>query len=118
MSGNSCESALQTAPMVSDLAWRGASSAPGGAADGPGSSSGPATTLAGDVGELVFADLQLVAVLEAVRLDPAPVDVGAVERAGVVQEPPVGAVDEDGMVARDGHVVEEDLRIGRAPDRH
>ncbi len=55
---------------------------------GPVASSDTATS-ARQVGELVFADLQLVAVLELVRLDPAAVDVRAVQRPGVVQEPVV-----------------------------
>src|SRR5689334_14875086 len=105
MSGNSCESALQTAPMVSDL--RGASSS---AADGSGGGSARGSsvtaTSARQVRELVLADLELVAVLELVRVDPAAVHVGPVQRSGVVEEPAPAAVDQDRVVAGDGDVVE------------
>src|SRR5215211_7539535 len=73
---------------------------------------------AGDVRELELPDLELVAVLEAVRLDPVAVDVGAVEGAEVVEEEVAASAHEQGVVARDGDVVEEDVRIGPAPDRH
>src|SRR5919202_2221268 len=124
MSGNSCESALQTAPMVRDL-----TAGPCGGASGPagrlpsaaGSAEGSlrvgsATSLARQVGELVLADLELVAVLEAVRVDPAAAHVGAVERARVVEIPLAGAAHEHRVVARDRDVVEEDLRLRGAPD--
>src|SRR3978361_2225472 len=99
MSGNSCASALQTAPMVSDLRGEGASSATGRVRSSPSGSSdmGP---LAPQVRELGLADLQLVAGLELVRVDPAPVDVGAVERPGVVEDPGAGAAHEHRVVAR------------------
>src|SRR5215208_6375647 len=126
MSGNSCESALQTAPIVRALpgpcgGWPGLRSGPTGASpsDGAGGCSvrvSSAIALAREVGQLVLADLQLVAVLEAVGIDPAAVDVGAVERARVVQVPPARAAHELGVVARDRDVVEEDLGVGRAPD--
>src|SRR4051794_13297190 len=118
MSGNSCASALQTAPIVSDLRGASASSATGSGGRSSPSGSSSAMRLPGEVGQLVLADLQLVAVLELVGVDAPPVDVGAVERAGVVQEPAAGAVHQDRVVARDGHVVEEDLGIGVAADRH
>src|SRR4051795_2657364 len=117
MSGNSCESCLQTAPIVSDFAWRGASSGPAAGTPSPVAASSDTATSARQVGELVLADLQLVAVLELVRVDPAPVHVGAVQRARVVQVPGAGAPDEHRVVARDGHVVEEDLRVRGAADR-
>src|SRR5690242_3359480 len=103
--------------MVSDFAWRGGSSGPTGAAVSAGASSVPAT-LTSQVGELVLADLQLVAVLELVRVDPPAVDVRPVQRARVVEEPLPRALDEHGVVARDRHVVEEDLGVRRAPDAH
>src|SRR5918912_3882580 len=71
-----------------------------------------------DVRELELADLQLVAVLEPVRLDPVAVDVGAVERAEVVEVVVAAAADEQGVVARDGDVVEEDVGVGAPADRH
>src|SRR4051794_2512242 len=117
MSGNSCESCLQTAPIVSDLTCLGGSSGPGLGAASPGAVSSATATSARQVGQFVLADLQLVAVLELVRVDPAAVDVGAVQGAGVVQVPRAGAPHEDRMVARHGHVVQEDLSVGRAADR-
>ena len=68
------------------------------------------------VAELVLADLDLVAVGEPVRLDPAPVDVGAVERAEVVDVEAVAAADQQRVVAGDGDVVEEDAGVGAAAD--
>src|SRR3954452_20599873 len=99
MSGNSCWSPLQTAPMVSDFACLGASC---GTSLAPRAASSDTATSAREVGELVFADLQLVAVDELVRLDPAPVDVGAVQGAGIVEKPLTGASHQHRVVARDG----------------
>src|SRR3712207_5099195 len=127
MSGNSWASALQTAPMVSDLAapCGGPTGASTGSAICASSSGGMASSsrsaMAGSarqVGELVLADLELVAVLETGRLDPAAFDLGAVERAEVVQEPRAGAAHEHGVVARHRDVVEEHLGVRRAADRH
>ena len=101
MSGNSCCSALQTAPMVSDF-WRWT---------GSGWSSAPSAT----AGSVTSGSLT---VGEPVRVDPLAVDVGAVERARVVEEPVAAAAHERGVLARDGDVVEEDAGLGRAPDRH
>src|SRR3954463_13388624 len=114
MSGNSRSSCLQTAPIVSDFCrgvW--------GAAGRPALSMSTCVLIrSAEVGELVLADLQLVAVLQLVRLDPAPVDVGAVQRAEVVDVDPVAPAYEQRVVARDGHVVEEHLGVGAATDRH
>src|SRR4051794_26746114 len=121
MSGNSTSSALQSAPIVIDFAG-GASSA----------SSDPATASiwtssscrvmawlsAGDVRELELADLELVAVLEPVGLDAMAVDVGAVERAEVVEVVVAAAAHEQGVVARDGDVVEEDVGVRPPADGH
>src|SRR5436190_16712724 len=52
------------------------------------------------------------------RLDPPAVDVGAVERAEIVDVVAVLAVDDERMVARDGDVIEEHGRIGGAADAH
>src|ERR1700748_3775015 len=118
MSGNSVVSCLHTAPMVSDFACcataRGTSSA---GPSSPEAVSSATATSARQIGELVLADLQLVAVLELVRVDPAAGHVGPVERAGVVQVPLAVAAHQHRVVARDGHVVEEDLGVRRAPDR-
>src|SRR3954447_5768577 len=121
MSGNSTSSALHSAPIV--IAFAGASSgSPGGTVmasvcGSPFSCSvmGPST---GDVRELELADLQLVAVLEPVRLDAMAVDVGAVERPEVVEEEVAAAAHEQRVVARDGDVVEEDVRVRTPADRH
>src|SRR3954452_2787639 len=115
MSGNSRSSCLQTAPIVSDFG-RGAC---GGA--GAPAFSMPTWVLmrsSAEGGELVLADLQLVAVLQLVRLDPAPVHVRAVQRAEVVDVDAVAPAHEQRVVARDGHVVEEHLGVRAAPDRH
>src|SRR6201999_3025093 len=72
----------------------------------------------GYVRELELADLQLVAVLEPVRLDAVAVDVAAVQRAEVVEVVVAGATDEQRVVARDRHVVEEDVRVRAPADRH
>src|SRR4051794_37934184 len=64
--------------------------------------------------QLVLADLQLVALLEPLRLDAGAIHVGAVERAHVVQVPVLAAADQQRVVAGDRHVVEEDRGV-RAP---
>src|SRR4051812_48035325 len=135
MSGNSCESALVTAPMVSDFA-RAPGSAPARAASAsatasasartplaPSSGSAPSGSLeratsASEEGQLELADLELVAVLEPVRVHPLPVDVGAVQRARVVEQPVPAATYERRVLTRDGDVVEEDVGLRRAADRH
>src|SRR3954449_9731472 len=115
MSGNSRSICLQTAPIVSDLG-RGAC----GAAGAPAFSMSTCVLIraSAEVGELVLADLQLVAVLQLVRLDPPPVHVGPVQRAEVVDVDAVAAAYEQCVVAGHGHVVEEDLGFGAASDRH
>src|SRR3954453_2130473 len=110
MSGNSCASALQTAPIVMDFP-RGVPSSTSG------SSMSAITGLTLEERELVLADLQLVAVLEAVRLDAAAIDVGAVERPEVVEVEVAAAPHEQRVVARDRHVVEEDVGVRPAADR-
>src|SRR4051812_384180 len=101
MSGNSCWSALQTAPIVIDLP-RGA---PGVSTGGRSMSaiSGPLLPL--EERQLVLADLELVAVLETVRLDAAAVDVGPVQRAQVVEVEVAAAAYDERVIARDRDVV-------------
>src|SRR5712692_447274 len=114
MSGNSCLSALQTAPIVIDFAPR-----PGGSGAGTSGSSivrswvrvAIMASLV-QVGELVFADLKLVAVLEPARVHALAVDVGAVQRSEVVEVVVGAAAHDHGVVARHGHVVEEDVGVG------
>src|SRR3954454_12315055 len=131
MSGNSCESALVTAPMVSDFA-RETGSPPACAASAsasattplvPSSGSAPSgspvrATSASEEGQLELADLELVAVLEPVRVHALPVHVGAVQRARVVEQPLPAAAHERRVLTRNGDVVEEDVGLRRAPDRH
>ena len=109
MSGNSCLSALHTAPIVIDF-WRAAERRRPARARELELGWDRRRAHLGQVGELVLADLQLVAVLQAVGLHPPPVDVGAVERAAVVEPVVVAAADEQRVVARDGDVVEEHRR--------
>src|SRR4051794_6726592 len=70
------------------------------------------------VAQLVLADLDLVAIVEAVGFDPAAVDVRAVQRAQVVDVEPVPAPYDQRVVARDGHVVQEQRGVGSAADAH
>src|SRR3954454_22101938 len=120
MSGDSTSSALQSAPIV--IAFAGGSSPSSGAATASICTSSSCRVMpglsAGDVRELELADLELVAVLEAVGLDAPAVDVGAVERPEVVEVEVAAAAHEQGVVARDGDVVEEDVGVRPAPDRH
>src|SRR5690242_3995900 len=69
------------------------------------------------VAELVLADLDLVAVLELMGLDPPAIDIGAVQRSQVVDVEALVAADEQGVVARHSHVVQEDAGLRGAADR-
>src|SRR5680860_554718 len=93
MSSNSFSRILQTAPIVSALRgresrWRTCCCCC--------SETATLRSLLLQVAQLVLADLDLVAVGEPVRLDPAPVDVGAVERDEVVAVEAVSPVDQLG----------------------
>src|SRR4051812_32462607 len=70
------------------------------------------------IAQLVLADLDLVTVIEAVRLDPAAVHVGSVEGSQVVDVEAVLPPHDQSVVSRDGHVVEEHRRVGSAADAH
>src|SRR3954469_11159317 len=122
MSGNSTSSALHSAPIVIAFAGGASSGSSGGTATASARASSFSCSViglsTGDIRELELADLQLVAVLEPVRLDAVAVDVGAVERAEVVEEVIAAAAHEQGVVARHRDVVEEDVRVGPAADRH
>src|SRR5919198_1069490 len=106
MSGNSRSSCLHTAPIVSDFCpVRSGRRAPASCASAvPGASVSSRVSISaialGQVGQLVLADLQLVAVGQLVGLDPAPVDVGAVQRAEVVDVEAVAAPDEQRVIPR------------------
>src|SRR4051812_46863322 len=101
MSGNSWSSALHTAPMVIALVGGPSSSSRTDVSICASSScTAMARFSAGDVGELELADLQLVAVLQTVRLDAVPVDVGAVQRPEVVEVVVAPAAHEQRVVAR------------------
>src|SRR5579871_1813111 len=121
MSGNSCCSALQTAPIVTAF-WRGRSSVPvpsasTGSIRSEASMSVLDMSVAGQEGELIFADLQLVPIGELVRLDPPPVHVCPVQRAAVVEVVVAAASDEHRVVAGNRDVVEEDVAVRPASDR-
>src|SRR6476620_4941466 len=66
------------------------------------------------VDETELADLHLVAGVQRGLVDALPVDVGAVERPGVTHEIAVVGTDEQRVLARDGHVIEEDVGVGVA----
>src|SRR5581483_6332063 len=123
MSSNSCPRIFATAPMVSALRGREGESLDGARRSVSLRAFAPCSVAATaisalQVAQLVLADLDLVAVLETVRLDPAPVDVGAVERAEVVDVEAVPATDDQRVVPRDRDVVEEHSRVRGAPDAH
>src|SRR4051812_5694030 len=122
MSGNSTSSALHSAPIVIAFAGGVSSTGSGGASTASTcASSFSCSVMAlspGDVRELELADLQLVAVLEPVGLDAVAVDVRAVQRAEVVEVVVAAAAHEQGVVARHGDVVEEDVGVRPAADRH
>src|SRR5262249_52277619 len=61
--------------------------------------------------------LELVAVTQIRRFHPFAVDEGAVQAALVLEPPAFAVLREDGVLARDGDVVEEDRALGRTPDR-
>src|SRR5680860_957794 len=105
MSLNSFSRILQTAPIVSAL--RGRESRRACCSD-----TAIGRSLLLQVAQLVLADLDLVAVGEPVRLDPAPVDVGAVERAEVVDVEAVAAGEQQGVGEGGG----EDAGVGAAAD--
>src|SRR5947209_15517236 len=122
MSGNSRSSCLTTAPIVSGFCagaaarMRSCASAAVGIPFPRGGAAGVPTSIplsitafpsrsSAEEGELVLAHLKLVSVLQLVRLDPAPVDIGAVERTEVVDVVAVAPPHEQRVVARDRDVV-------------
>src|SRR3954451_22132377 len=110
MSSNSWLRIFATAPMVSAFRGRDGESFGGRRCSASLRPLAPSSVVAIamsalQIAQLVLADLDLVAVLEAVRLDPAAVHIGAVERPEVVDVEAVLAPHDQGMVARDGHVV-------------
>ena len=118
MSGNSCASALHTAPIVRDFCrWPGSApvAASSTARPVPPRSRWPGWPSAGVERQLVLADLHLVGLLQALGLDPRAIDIGPVQRAAVVQVPSLAAPDQQRVIARHGDVVEEDLGVGRSP---
>src|SRR3954452_9845459 len=116
MSENSAWRILQTAPMVRALRRAPSRDRARSAAD---SIAWPPLTVisALQVAHAVLAHLDLIAIGEDLGLDPLAVDVGAVQRAEVVDVEAVPAAHEQGVVAGDGDVVEEDAGVGAAPDR-
>src|SRR5262249_32870158 len=67
--------------------------------------------------EPVLADLYLVVVGERRLLDAVPVQERAVEAPEILDREASALLGDDGMAARDGHVVEEDVAVGGAADR-
>src|ERR671936_1210132 len=123
MSSNSCPRIFATAPMVSALRGREGESLDATRLSVSLRAFAPCSVAAIaisalQVAQLVLADLDLVAVLETVRLDPTPVDVGAVEGAEVVDVETVPAAHDQRVVPGDGDVVEEHRRVRGASDAH
>src|SRR5918998_6661360 len=118
MSGNSCLRAFVTAPMVSAFSRRPSAVSIIVSSAGRSRGSMCPSALPLQERQLVLADLKLVAVGELVRLDASPVDVRAVERPEVVEVEVAAALDHERVVARDRHVVEEDVGVRAAADRH
>src|SRR5215210_2422822 len=116
MSSNSLWRILQTAPIVSALRGRLADPRARAARSRPSAAVVASAMSALQVAQLVLADLDLVPVLEAVGLDPAPVDVGAVERPEVVDVEAVAPADKERVVSRHRDVIEEDAGVRAAPD--
>src|SRR5947209_17791158 len=129
MSGNSCASALQTAPIVTAF-WRGRScwcSTSSGCSGGSSESSTFGLRVLGlairglpsavQERKLELADLELIPVSQPVGLDPAPVHIGAVQRPEVVQVVVLAAAHQDRVVAGNRHIVEEDVGLRSAADR-
>src|SRR2546422_7975505 len=82
----------------------------------------PGGDIASDVssleqGQAVLADLELVPVFELGLLDPLAIQEGAVAAPQILDLEAVVRAGEDRVLARDRHVVEEDLAVGRAPTR-
>src|SRR2546426_4258981 len=68
-------------------------------------------------GQLVLADLELVAVLELPRLGALAVQEGPVEAALVLDVVAAVALQQHGVLPGDRDVVEEDVAVGRTADR-
>src|SRR5919198_5511492 len=131
MSGNSACRRRQTVPIVSSCRWSclavactltPLAAALCGLAHTP--RTGSWQGLAGRVacsflqeGQLVLADLQLVAVLELSRLDPLPVQEGAVEASLVFDEEVAVPPHQHGVLSGDRDVVQEDVAVRGAADR-
>src|SRR5215208_748885 len=117
MSGNSRSNCFTTAPIVSDF-WRTAGSpSPSTPAGGRGRPCSTSTLIySPEEGQLVLAHLKLVTVLELVGFDPLPIYIGPVQGPEVVDVDAVAAPYKQRVVAGHGHVVEEDLGLGAAPD--
>src|SRR3954447_1469712 len=118
MSSNSWPRIFATAPIVSALRGREGASGRGGSPRWSLLIAIAMVSSALQVAQLVLADLNLVAVLELVRLDPPAVHVGAVQRSEVVDVVAVLAVNQQRVVARDGDVVEEHPGVRSSPDRN
>src|SRR6185437_16493342 len=125
MSGNSSESRRTTSPIrtslpVAEAVLIAGAPAPARAKPAPPSvgklsgTSPPCQTAPSSLrrsslheGQAVLTDLHLVPVLELDAVDAPAVDEGAVQRALVLDEELAVALDQHGVVAGDGDVVEE-----------
>src|SRR6059058_1695103 len=105
MSGNSAWSRLQTAPIVSSRRCSCRSVA------------GAVVISLLQEGQLVLADLELVAVLELPGFDAPAVQERPVETALVLDVEVAVALHQHGVLAGDGDVVEEDVAVRRPADR-
>src|SRR5450631_3178250 len=102
MSGNSGASAASTAPIVNE---------PGATVELMSAG------LLGGTGiehQPELADLDLVTSLQCGLVDPFPVDVGAVQRTDVAHQEDIALAAKGRMLARDRHVVKEDVTLGMA----
>src|SRR5215211_6794846 len=104
MSSNSWLRIFATAPIVSALRGREGESLGGRRCSASLRPLAPSSVAAIaisalQVAQLVLADLNLVAVLEAVRLDPAAIDVRPVQRSEIVDVEAVLAAHDQRVVA-------------------
>src|SRR5690606_12011185 len=101
-SGNSSRSTSSTCPMLSLLAPEelGLRAAEAGIRSG--------LPVEGVVGQSVLPDLHVLAGLEAGLVHTVLAHVGAVEGAEITHQEPIAVTHEGGVLAGDGHVVEED----------
>src|SRR3954470_14902549 len=112
MSGNSPRRWARTSPMLMSTGPRAGEELAAAAPENVTVRSGALVrTRSRDEDEPELPDLYLVAAGERRRLDPLPVDVGAVEAADVAHGEGAALAVELGVPAGDRHVVEEDVAV-------